>query len=83
MLLLLKVPIPLCCYISVFQAAGYGQITSHSSLDPASGDMSWEAWFRCNNKTGDDYIYGNYDRGCYSLFLSISELYITKNSTIN
>ena len=40
----------------------YVRITSHPSLDPGKGDMSWCAWVK-TKAAGNQYVYSNYESG--------------------
>ena len=35
--------------------------THTTALDPGTGDMTWEVWFKTDLTTGDRYIYSNYE----------------------
>ena len=37
--------------------------THTTTLDPGTGDMTWEVWFQTDLTSGDRYIYSNYQSG--------------------
>ena len=42
----------------------YFLLDSHTTtLDPGTGDMTWEIWFATDLTSGDKYVYSNYESG--------------------
>ena len=42
---------------------GFDLDTHTTTLNPGTGDMTWETWCQVDSTTGDRYIYSNYESG--------------------